>query len=271
MTPSTVPPSAVPTSVLLAFGVDDAPRLLAGGQGTSWVAGDLVLKPGGGPLHEWLAAVAPSITQSGFRLAVPVAAGANAWSVDGWTATRWVEGRAPDLSDAAAWGTVIAAGRAFHQAIAHLPRPELLRARTDWWAVADQAAWGERELRLSPEIASIARRLETLLRPLGEPQIVHGDLTHNVLVHPGLPPAIIDVSPYWRPVAYAEGVVVADALCWHAADASMLDRLGVSIAAAARALLFRLFTTSQRLESHPDAAGGEELRRYEHATLALGA
>ncbi len=33
------------------------------------------------------------------------------------------------------------------------------------------------------------------------PQLVHGDLTGNLLFHTSLPPAVIDLSPYWRPTA----------------------------------------------------------------------
>lgn len=64
---------------------------------------------------------------------------------------------------------------------------------------------------------------------------MHRDLTGNVLFSRSLPPAVIDISPYWRPPAYAEGVVVADALCWHEADGSLPDRAGVDTAAVARA------------------------------------
>ena len=52
---------------------------------------------------------------------------------------------------------------------------------------------------------------------------MHGDLTGNVLFADGLPPAVIDFSPYWRPPAFASAVVVADALVWEGADERILD------------------------------------------------
>ena len=52
---------------------------------------------------------------------------------------------------------------------------------------------------------------------------MHGDLTGNVLFARGLPPAVIDFSPYWRPVGFASAVVVGDALLWEGADESLLD------------------------------------------------
>ena len=57
------------------------------------------------------------------------------------------------------------------------------------------------------------------VEPLGADQLVHADLTGNVLLTRDAPPGIIDISPYWRPPAYAEGIVVADAMCWHDATA----------------------------------------------------
>jgi hypothetical protein len=53
--------------------------------------------------------------------------------------------------------------------------------------------------------------------------VIHGDLTGNVLFAPGVAPAIIDLAPYWRPPAFASAIVVADALVWEGADATLLE------------------------------------------------
>jgi uncharacterized protein (TIGR02569 family) len=209
------------SAVLHAFGVDGPARRLTGGQGTSWAAEHVVLKPDGGTLHGWLADVFADVTGEGFRLAAPVRTRDGAWSVQGWSATRRVQGAEPDYSAVSTWQEILTAGRAFHRAVAHLGRPAVLDQRQDWWAQADRAAWAERGIRFVPEFAALARRLEDALQPLGRPQLVHGDLTQNVLFAAGLPPAIIDISPYWRPPAYADGIVVADALCWHDAPSSL--------------------------------------------------
>lgn len=65
-------------------------------------------------------------------------------------------------------------------------------------------------------------RLEELDLPS---QVVHGDLSGNVLFADGAPPAVIDLTPYWRPAAFAAAVVVVDALVWGGGDPSLLRRV----------------------------------------------
>ena len=261
-----------PLAVLRAFGVGDIPaRRLAGGQGTAWVAGDVVLKPGGGPVHEWLATALAEVVPEGFRLAPPLSTRDGQWVCDGWVAWRRLEGADPDLSTSSACVAVIEAGRAFHRAVAHLPRPACIDERTDWWALADRAAWGERTVAGVPEFADALRRLKAGFRPLGKPQVVHGDLTTNVIFAPGLAPAVLDISPYWRPTEYAEGIVLADSLCWHDAPADVVELSGVSVGAVARGLVFRMSTTTERMASGHDTADlHDEARRYAGAATAIG-
>ena len=87
--------------------------------------------------------------------------------------------------------------------------------------------------------------------PVGAPsQLIHGDLTRNVLFADGLPPAIIDFLPYWRPTAYASTIVAVDAVVWFDADPHLLVTLAALPDGAqllVRALLFRLL-------AHPDPA-----------------
>jgi hypothetical protein len=151
------------------------------------------------------------------------------------------------------------------------PRPDCLATRTDPWAIADRVAWRDAAVNLRQEFVEVARLLQDASHPLGPSQIVHCDLTGNVLVAPGALPAVIDISPYWRPPEYAEGVVIADALCWHGASGSVLEEVGVSVTAVARALLFRLVTTNELLLAglatvNPHA----EAERYGRAAALIG-
>jgi uncharacterized protein (TIGR02569 family) len=257
--------------VLKAFGAHGSPEPADGGQGTSWIAGSAVLKPEGGAVYNWLAEATTDLEMEHVRLARPIRARDGEWIFEGWSATEWVSGSEPDYSLASTWIEILDAGRTFHRCVAHLRRPPCLDARNDPWAVADRAAWEEQVTPIHREFRDLCVTFRSVLEPLGPSQIVHADLSGNDLFSPHHAPAIIDVSPYWRPVEYAEGVVVADALCWHDADGSLLELAGVSVSAVARALLFRMLTTSEFAklnEDGTDVAG--EAVRYRLAAAAIG-
>lgn len=107
--------------------------------------------------------------------------------------------------------------------------------------------------------------------PLGGDQLVHADLTGNVLISADRPPAIIDVSPYWRPPAYAEGIVIADAICWHGASPRLAHDTGADLAAVARGLLFRVLSTNAMQQDQPDSSAlARDVAHYADAAQSLG-
>ena len=215
---------APPPSVLGAFGVTNAPAPLEGGQGSSWLVGDLVLKPlDVSELQlEWEAEALASILCDGFRIALPERATNGSLVVDGWCAWQRMEGRHAERR----WQDIIAAGERFHAALVGVPRPEFIARRSDPWAIGDRVAWGEMATAGFARVKHLPR-LVGALRVLDAPsQLIYGDLTGNVLFAAGLPPAIIDVSPYWRPAPFASAIVVADALVWEGADQGLLEAVG---------------------------------------------
>ncbi|MCI9888837.1 hypothetical protein JT358_10245 [Micrococcales bacterium 31B] len=239
-------------AVLAAFGVPAGVEAhpLEGGQGNSWRAGPLVLKPVA-ELREgaWRAELFKGL-DSGPDLRIPRPArarvdGAEAWHHDGWEAWGWLAGRPNErrLRD------VLAAGESLHSRLRGVAPPEFLYCAAHPWARADRIAWGESRhdcLVADEFIAGLAaaRRDVTL-----EPQLVHGDLLGNVLFHEVHAPAVIDFSPYYRPTAYAAAIACVDAVCWHrhpAADLGGLAPAGLDAATwgqmLVRALLFRLAT-----------------------------
>jgi hypothetical protein len=88
------------------------------------------------------------------------------------------------------------------------------------------------------------------------------------LLRRGQPPSVIDFSPYWRPPSYAEGIVMADALCWHEAPLRTVEDVHVPIGAVARGLLFRLLTAS-RIHRHDTGRLLQEAGGYESVATAL--
>lgn len=92
--------------------------------------------------------------------------------------------------------------------------------------------------------------LQRMMKPLTSDvpsQLIHGDLTGNVLFDDegGAPPGIIDVVCYWRPAAYAEAIVVADGLAWHAQGRDLVELYGTDelrLQLLVRALYWRCIT-----------------------------
>ncbi|GGV25712.1 TIGR02569 family protein [Streptomyces longisporoflavus] len=271
--------------VLDAFRLAGSAVRLPGGEGVSVRVGDVVLKPAGpdSEFAEWLGDIMASIREDGFRVARPLRAATGAWSHGGWTASHVVTGTEPDHSAAPRWLEVVAAGQAFHRALAGVPRPCFLDRRRDEWATGDRVAWQEEKADLLPALRGPYDALTALLgpKPRVRPQLVHGDLTGNVLFAPGLAPAVIDFSPYWRPPAFGEAVVVGDALIWHGAGPRLLREATCANGPGfgqyiARAVIFRLVTTSEHVRTlQSDAIRGSdsairtEVCRYERAAQIL--
>jgi uncharacterized protein (TIGR02569 family) len=208
-------------AVLAAFGSDAEPRRLPGGQGDTWRAGAIVVKPAEGANTLWRSSVLETLSSPDFRIARPLRTRAGGWICDGWEAMVAVPGE----PDPRRIDEVVRAGFDFHRAVAALPLPPHLASRQDPWAYADRLAWNEPTPPGATAPSPLLEPLFAARAPVDLPaQIVHGDLAGNVLFAAGLPPAIIDWSPYWRPPAWAAAVAVVDALCWHGAAPAVLDR-----------------------------------------------
>jgi uncharacterized protein (TIGR02569 family) len=230
-----------PAAVVAAFGLRGRPVRLSGGRGGSWRAGHGVLKRlDMAPAElEWHATVLDEIRPVGIRLARRLRAASGSLVVDGWTATSWLEG-----AHEPRWAAIVDAGERLHDALTGLARPPWLAQRTDPWSIGDRVAWEEAPV--EPYVDSPAiRELAAIRRPIGAPsQLVHGDLTGNVLFAAGAAPAVIDLALYWRPRAFAAAVVVVDALAWHGADPSIVATVGPEdpIQFLIRAAFYRMVT-----------------------------
>jgi len=233
--------SGPPPEVLAEFGAAGELEPVSDGRATAWRAGRVVLKPldMSPAALAWQAEVLGSLKPDAVRIAPPIRSRNGTLVVDGWTAWPLMAGR-----HARRWPEIIAAGERFHAALAGVKRPaSVLDARTDPWARADRIAWGESPAGDLAAVPAVARLLAAR-RPVGAPsQLVHGDLTGNVLFADGLPPAVIDFSPYWRPTAFASAIVAVDAVVWFDADPGLLQTVAELPDGAqllVRALLFRL-------------------------------
>jgi uncharacterized protein (TIGR02569 family) len=218
-------------------GLAGRPRRLAGGQGTAFAVGNGVLKPAGADAV-WIAATMDNVVEEGFRVPRPLRAGAG-WVVDGWAAWTRVDGHHRRRD--APWPDAIAVAHRFTAALRGVAQPGHLGRRTDAWAVADRAAWDETDVDVPAELQPVLARLRARRRSVVRPaQLVHADLAGNLLRTGGQPPAVIDLSAYWRPAEYAAAAVAVDAVLWYDATATLLDAVPHDL--AVRALDFRLTT-----------------------------
>ncbi|MFI6119589.1 aminoglycoside phosphotransferase [Streptomyces sp. NPDC051064] len=261
-----------PRPVLHAFGVQGTPVPLAGGQGRSVLVGGYVFKPavGAEAEAEWGASLFDELaTGSGFRVPLPLRAADGRSVVNGWTAGEFLSG---EPGPQGRWDDVLRAGRAFHAALRPHPRPAFLARRTHPWAVADRVAWGEEDVEVTEDLAAPFSALLELRRPVRQhaAQLIHGDLTGNVLFASHEPPAVLDFSPYWRPPLFAEAVVIADGLLWWGLPSGLLSVGGDHAdwqQLLIRALIFRLVALSEIVGRSGRARPGEPERYARAARL----
>lgn len=110
---------------------------------------------------------------------------------------------------------------------------------------ADEAAWaGIAQPSEDRRLGGLLERLSAAPAPHRSPsQLVHVDLARNLLWAEGLPPAVIDLTPYERPAGYGVAMVVVDAVLWYGADVALTEAAAdvPDLAAlVARGLAFRL-------------------------------
>ena len=117
--------------------------------------------------------------------------------------------------------------------------------------------WGEAEFKYGVELEPVLSRLHPLLKPIAlKSQIIHGDMSGNILFHPSQKPAVIDFSPYWRPPEYAIAIIIVDAITWENAPISLIDELEDTIEMnqlLLRAAMWRIKTTEEFIKQYGGA------------------
>jgi uncharacterized protein (TIGR02569 family) len=183
---------------------------------------------------------------------------------EGWTA--WERATGEHRTWNADWPAALEVAVRFHRALAPVPRPAFLARRTHVFAVADRVAWGEVPPPDHERLGPVLRRLTQSFRPVARPpQLVHADLAGNLLWSEQLPPAVIDLSPMWRPAGLGAAQLVVDAALWYGADVSLADRL-LEIEPAAHQLVLRALVSRLAVDAQL-SAGVDGGVRWEESHL----
>jgi uncharacterized protein (TIGR02569 family) len=212
--------------VLADFSATDEASRLQGGEGRTYRAGSIVLKPIDDEVEStWVAELFSQVKASNLRIPTPVRSLHGTWVVDGWCAWQWVAGE-HDLSGHRP--EKLRASKDFHEAVKDIPRPMLLSNMQGPYRRADRIAWDEEPLTgCHPAFRETLEDLARLRKPIrASNQLIHGDMDGNILLAIGEAPAVIDLAPYWRPANYASAIIVADALDWGGADQSIFELVG---------------------------------------------
>jgi len=228
------------------FRLTGIPKLLSGGQGLSYLCGNTVIKPvDDAEESTWTASVFFNLSSIFLRIPKPVRATDGNWIYKGWCAYSFIDGETTKKR----WSEKINVGREFHSLLQDTEKPSFLEKRTHPWAIADKMVWGESKLKYSKALAPVVSRLLPFVQEITLPsQIIHGDLSGNILFHLDLKPGVIDFSPYWRPAEYATAIIIVDSMVWEHAPIDLLNEMPDTEQMnqlLIRAALWRIITTEQ--------------------------
>jgi uncharacterized protein (TIGR02569 family) len=211
--------------VLEAFNLKGNIEPLSGGQNTSVKINDVVLKPVDNDSYcEWVSNVISKIDPQGYRISKPIKSKLGTFIYEGWCCTRYEPGENAEGNVS----SKLKAARLFHSDLAKVDfsnRPK----SNDPWSKAHEVAWQREQLPkeiCKQAIETIGVLLEKVkLQNSYNVQIVHSDLSGNILFDEKFGPLIIDFSPTIAPVEYAEAILVCDCIAWQGSPITDIDLL----------------------------------------------
>jgi uncharacterized protein (TIGR02569 family) len=210
--------------IINSFKAKGKPKQLVDGEGKSILVGDVVFKPiENAALYEWSCQILNAIETDGFRISKPLVNNEGKFIYKGWSASVFepgehVKGR---------WNEKLDVSRRFHKRLAGFSNNSIPGSK-DRWSKAHEIAW---QIDYLPEnINSDIKETITALFKMYEDisysnTIIHGDICGNVLFSNGLPPLIIDFSPSFKPIEYAESILISDAIAWENAPLDIIKLL----------------------------------------------
>jgi uncharacterized protein (TIGR02569 family) len=211
--------------ILNSFNLSGNIEPLSGGQNTSLLVGNAVLKPVDDRQHsEWLLNVIHQINPQGYRLSKPIRNIQGTFVSKGWACTHFEMGQ--DTKGRIEEKLLVS--RLFHRDLSTINSRGFPHADNPWskghriaWQIDDLPT--ELPYEIKESIHNLLRRVS--LKEQYKVQIVHSDLSGNILFDSFLNPLIIDFSPVIAPVEYAEAILVCDCIAWQGSEVSEIELL----------------------------------------------
>ncbi len=196
--------------VLRQFNIQGKVEFLPGGEKRTFRVGNVVLKYINNDNEDYLNCIADlysQIKEDGFRVPRPLKTQDRKWlTSDGWSAWTFLDGNHDYIKSIP---ESIKAITKFHEAIKDVPKPQFLSVIDSPYKKSDAMAWGNKPENIHIEVKEMVDKLYEVRNHIEvlDEQLIHGDLNpDNILFHDSLPPAIIDIAPYYRPVEFALGI-----------------------------------------------------------------
>ena len=212
------------SKIISAFHCTGKRQLLTGGEGHSLRVGHYVFKPVENvERYNWSCSLLLKLSRRGFRISEPRRSIDGSFVYHGWAASTFEPGE--HVKDR--WQEKLNITRMFHSALNEIvfsPMPP----SNDVWSLAHEITWQFTSLppTLHPKMNNMMEEIFTHYQPLSRyPGIIHSDICGNILFHEELDPCVIDFSPAFGSVEYAEAILVADAIAWENAPLDILNLL----------------------------------------------
>jgi hypothetical protein len=199
------------TEIAKNFGCDAEPVLLTGGHGTTYRCGDIILKPvtDNTEANEIADIVANSTPTDKIRIPRPLKSKSGEWISDNFVAWEYLIGE--DMEGE--YETKIAICDWFSNTVNSSVKPKFLDSADHAWAMADKVSWGEIKKEYNSDFESLMSPIYSKLEKVTlSPCLIHGDLNGNIIFDKSLPPAVIDMTLYWRPKDFAKAIMIIDGI-----------------------------------------------------------
>jgi len=208
-----------PTKVINNFGISGKIKKFSGGQGTTYLVGNTVLKPTSNELGlNWRAELLSKLRTNQIRVPKYIKSKNNKFVESGWAAYHYLEGKHYKKR----FKEKKEVSEKFHFLIKDIPFPKFMGAGNDPWSKADKMAWEEIPLKCHTKLKPYAIKLKSRFKPIKlKNQVIHADID-NILFSKDKPPAVIDFSPSFRPADFALAILVVDSLVWNGASRKIL-------------------------------------------------